>query len=83
MRTVDSVLGLDDLLEGVVGLSADLHGLGAGSGASGEEHELLEREFVTGVRSSVDNVERGARKVERRLDACEVGKVLVERDTLA
>lgn len=82
MHTVDSVLGLDDLLEGVVSLSTDLHSLGEGSGAGGEEHELLESELVAGVGASVDDVEGRDGKVERRLDACEVGKVLVERDTL-
>lgn len=80
--TVDAVFGLDDLLEGVVGLSTDLQGLGEGSGASREEHKLLESQLVARVGASVDNVKRGDRKVVRRLDAREFGKVLVQRNTL-
>ena len=66
----------------MVGLCADLHRLGEGGRASGEEHELLECELVTSVRATVDDVESGAGEGERGLNASEVGQVLVERDTL-
>ena len=81
-RTVNAVLGADDLLESVVGLSTDLHGLGEGGSASGEEHELLERELVAGVGATVDDVEAGRGEDEGGLDTGEVGEVLVEGDTL-
>jgi hypothetical protein len=64
----------------VVRLSADLHRVCEGLGAGGEEHELLERELVAGVATTVDDVERGDGERVRRLDTSELGKVLVERD---
>ena len=82
MLTIDTVLGADDLLEGVVGLGTNLHGLREAGGASGEEHELLERELVAGVRATVNDVERRAGEGERRLHAGKVSKVLVEGDAL-
>jgi hypothetical protein len=81
-RTVDAVFVVDDLLEGVVGLSTDLHGLSECLGTSGEDHELLESELVASVRTTVDDVEAGDREDVRRLDTSELSKVLVERDAL-
>ena len=81
-RTVNAVLGADDLLEGVVGLGTDLHGLGKGLGAGGEEHELLEGELVTGMGTTVDNVESGSGESEGGLDTSKVSNVLVGRNTL-
>ena len=82
VRTVNAVLGGDDLLEGVVGLGTDLHGLLEGRSTGGNDHELLERELVAGVRSTVDDVEAGRGEDEGGLDTGEVGEVLVEGDTL-
>lgn len=79
---IDSVLLLDDVLEGVVGLGTHLHGLVEVLGSGGEEHELLEGEGVTGVRSTVDDVHGGDGEDVRRLDTGELGEVDVERDTL-
>jgi len=42
----------------------------------------LECKFVACVRTTIDDVESRARKDERWLDASEISKVLVERDTL-
>ena len=81
-RTVDAVLGADDLLEGVVRLRADLHRLSERRRASRHKHELLERELIARMRTAVDDVERRARQDVRRLDAGEVREVLVEGDAL-
>ena len=80
--TVNSVLLVDDLLQVVVSLRTHLHGLGEAGSTSGENHELLESQGVTGVRSSVDDVERrGGESVGSR-DTGELGDVLVKRDSL-
>lgn len=79
---VDSVLLLDDVLESVVSLGTHLHGLVEVLGSGGEEHEFLEGKGVTGVRSSVDDVESGDGKDVRGLDTGELGEVDVEGDTL-
>ena len=81
--TVLSVLLSDDLLEDVVGLGTHLHGLGERAGTGGEKHELLEGKSVTGVLSTVDDVESGGGEDVRGLDTSELGNVLVKRDTLA
>lgn len=47
--TIDAVLGTDNLLEGVISLSADLQRLSETSSTGGQEHELLERELITGM----------------------------------
>lgn len=82
VRTVNAVFRGDDLLEGVVGLGTDLHSLLEGGCTSGDDHELLERELVAGVRTTVDDVEARGGEDEGGLDTGEVGEVLVERDTL-
>ena len=82
IHTVDAVFCADDLLQRVVSLRADLHRLGEGGSASGQEHELLERKLVAGVGSTVDDVEGGDGEHVRRLDAGEVREVLVEGDAL-
>lgn len=61
---------------------ADFQRLSEGLRAGGEQHELLESEFVAGMGSTIDDVECGAGKYERRLDASEVSEVLVERYAL-
>jgi hypothetical protein len=80
--TVYAILGTDDLFEDVIRLRSDLHGLGERPGARGKDHEFLECKLVSSVRSAVDHVESWGRQNERWLDASEIGKVLVERDTL-
>ena len=82
VRTIDTVLLGDDLLESVVGLGTDLHGLGEGSSTGGAKHELLESELVAGVRATIDNVEARARKNEWRLDISNLCEVLIQRDIL-
>lgn len=80
--SIDSVLLLDDVLESVVSFSSHLHSLVEVLGSGRKEHELLESESVTGVRSTVDNVHSGNGKDVRRLDTGELGEVNVEWDTL-
>jgi hypothetical protein len=75
-------LGVDNLLESVVGFGADLHRLGERGRAGGEEHELLESKLIPGMRATVDDIECRGGEDEGRLDAGEVGEVLVEWDTL-
>ena len=66
----------------MVGLGTNLHCISERGCTSGEEHELLERELVAGVRATVDDVEAGSGEDEGGLDASEFGEVLVEGDTL-
>lgn len=79
---VNAVLLDDDLLEDVVGLGTDLHGLSESGSASGKEHELLEGKSVSSVRAAVDDVERGAGEDVGLLDASERGNVGVEGKAL-
>jgi len=81
-RTVNTVFSTDDFLQCMVSLGTNLHGLGERSSTGGQKHKLLEGELVSSVRSTVDNVECRARQDKRRLDTSEVGKVLIERNTL-
>jgi len=80
--SIETVLGLDDRLEVVVDFGTDLHGFLEGLGTSGENHEFLHGELVTGMRTTVDNVESRNGKNERLLGTREISKVNVERDTL-
>ena len=66
----------------MVALGTHLHGLGERAGAGGQDHELLESESVTGVFTTVDDVEGGAREDVRGLNTSELGNVLVKWDTL-
>ena len=66
----------------MVSLGADFHGFSEGGGSNGEQHELLECELVSGMGTTVDDVECGGRKDIGWLDASELGQVLVEGDTL-
>lgn len=78
-----AVLGLDDGLEGVVDLGADLHGLGKGFGARGQDHEFLHGQLVAGVGAAVDDIH--SRDGENDLLAAvtgQVGNVAVQRNTL-
>lgn len=59
-------------------LRADLHGFLERRGTSGEDHELLESQAVTGVLSAVDHVKRGHRHLQLFV-AGEVGEVLRQR----
>ena len=54
---VAAELALDDLLEVVEDLTADLHGLGERRGAGGDDEELLEGQLVASVLAAVDDVE--------------------------
>ena len=80
--TIDSVFCTDDLLQGVVSFGTDLHGLSEGGSSNGKQHELLEGELVSGVRTTVNDVESGSWKDVGWLDASELSKVLVKGDTL-
>lgn len=80
--TIDTIFGADDLLESVVGLSADLQSFCEGGCSGRQEHEFLESKFVSSMRPSVDDVEGRGRKDERGLDTSKVGEVLVERNSL-
>jgi hypothetical protein len=81
--SVNAVLLLDNALESVVSLGTHLHGLLEVLGSGREEHEFLESEGVSGVGSTVNNVESGNGEDVRGLDTGEVGEVDVERDTLS
>ena len=62
--SVNAVLALNDLLERVVHLRADLNRLSERLGTRGHNHELLEGQGVTGVRATVDHVHsRGGQDV--------------------
>ena len=52
-----AVLLLDDVLQVVVDLGSDAHGLLEAAGAHGQDHELLHGQLVAGVGASVDDVE--------------------------
>ena len=80
--TVLAVLLGNDLLEDVVSLGSHLHGLGEGAGSSWEQHELLEGKSVTGVLTTVDDVESRGGEDVWGLDTSKLGNVLVEWDTL-
>ena len=81
-RGVAAELALDDLLEVVEDLAADLHRLGEGLGAGGDDEELLERQLVAGVLAAVDDVEARHRHGVGGVVAGEVGEVLPERHAL-
>lgn len=76
--SVDARASLDDLLEVVVNLGTDLHGLGEGLGAGGDDHELLRSELVASVRATVDDVHGGGGENVRALDTGKSSNVLVE-----
>jgi hypothetical protein len=80
--TIGSVLLLDKTLENLVDLGTVAHGLGKRRGTDGQDHVLLECKTVAGVLATVDDVERGDRKLEFALVAGEVGNVTVERNAL-
>lgn len=80
--TVNSVFCGDYLLQGVVSLGTDLHGLREAGSSNGKYHELLECKFVSSMGTTVDDVECGSRKDIGWLDASELGQVLIQGDTL-
>jgi len=79
---IDTVLLGDNLLQDVVGLGTHLHCLGERLGASREDHEFLERKGVTGVRSTVDDVEGGAWEDVWGRNNREGSEVLLKGDAL-
>ena len=56
-HTVNTVLGVDNLLQRVVCLRTNLHCLCEAARASRQEHELLESQLVARMRATVDDVE--------------------------
>ena len=82
MLTVNSVFGTDDLLQSMVSLGTDLHGLRESGSSDGKQHELLEGQLVSGVGATVDDVECGSGKDVGWLDASELGQMLVQGNTL-
>lgn len=66
----------------MVSLRSNLYCLSEGGRASGEEHELLESELISGMGSTIDDVESRSRENEGGLDTSEISEVLVEGDTL-
>jgi hypothetical protein len=57
-RTVESILGLDDIFQVMVHLATHFHRFGETVSASGQDHKLLHGQLVAGVTASVDDVER-------------------------
>jgi hypothetical protein len=80
--TVDTVFCTDNLLKGVIRLGADFHRFRKAGRASGKEHEFLEGELVPCVRAAIDDIKRWGRKHVWRLDACQLRKMLVQRNAL-
>ena len=76
-----AVLLLDDGLQVVVDFGAHLHRLLEGGSADRQDHELLHGELVTGVGTTVDDVESRHREHQLAVTG-EVGDVLVERHVL-
>merc|ERR1719375_2739022 len=81
-RRVAAELLLDDALEGVVALGADLHRLLEGRGADGDDEVLLEGQLVAGVRAAVHHVEAGHRQHHWAAVPRELREVPVERHAL-
>lgn len=52
-----AVFLLDDVLQVVVNLSADAHGLLEAAGSYRQDHELLHGQLVACMRASIDDVE--------------------------
>ena len=66
----------------MVGLGADFHSLCESRSSNREQHELLEGQLVSSMRTTVDDVECGGRKNVGWLDTSKLGQVLVKWDTL-
>jgi len=66
----------------VVRLSAIFYRFSEAARADGKKHEFLESKLVPSVRAAIDDIERGGGKHEWKLDACQLRKVLVQRDSL-
>jgi len=80
--TINTILGADNLLQGVVNLRSDLQGFRKGRGSGREEHEFLEGQLVAGMGSTVDDVEAGQGEDKGGLDTGQIRKVLVEGHAL-
>merc|ERR1719468_704040 len=78
--SIEAVLGLDGGLEVVVRLGAHLHGLGEAGSASGQNHELLHGQLVSGMRATVDDVQ-GRNGHNDILDSSQISNVSVQRNT--
>jgi hypothetical protein len=66
----------------MVSFRTDFHSLCEGSCSGRQDHEFLESKFVSSMRSTVDDVEGGAREDVRGLNTRKLGEVLVKRDFL-
>lgn len=55
--TVKSVAFLDLVLQVVIDLRTHLHSFAEGARTDWQNHELLHRELVSGMRTSIDHVE--------------------------
>ena len=65
----------------MVCFSSHLHRFGEACRASREDHELLRSQVVSGVRTTVEDVESRARKNVRRLHPRELSEMLIQRYT--
>lgn len=70
--SVFTVFLLDDVLQVVVDLSTDAHGLFEGACSNWEDHELLHGQLVASMRTSVDNVEGLGNKTGLFINASEL-----------
>lgn len=77
-----TVLLLGELLELVVDLGSGSERLGEGGELGGSNHELLDSESASGVRTTVQNVKEGNGEHVGLGGRSQRGNVLVERDTL-
>jgi hypothetical protein len=80
--TVNTVFCADHLLKGMIRLSADFERFCEAARAGRKEHEFLESELVPSVRAAIDDVKRGGWKHVWRLDTCQLGKMLIQRNAL-
>lgn len=80
--SITAKLALDNLLEVVEDFTSDDHALGKVSSASRNDKELLERQLVASMLSTVDNVEARNRESVRNWVTSNIGIVLVERNSL-
>ncbi|KAL2290733.1 hypothetical protein FJTKL_14732 [Diaporthe vaccinii] len=77
-----AVLLLGQALQLLVDLSTPAQGLGEGRSVGGDDHELLEGQAATGVRTAVEDVHERNRQDVGLLGSGEVGDVSVQRDAL-
>ena len=80
--TVNSVFSINDLLQCVVRFRSNFQSFGKARCPSRKKHELLESKLITGMRTTVDNVEGRGWEDIWWLDASELGEVLIQRYAL-